>query len=886
MKRSRHFPLRSTCLAALIFALSALPAAPRGTAAPATADVPPAGLSPDADWRPREPLDGADLALALRRLRVLGSALYVGAHPDDENTAFLAYLTQGRLIRTAYLSLTRGDGGQNLIGDQIGEALGVIRTHELLAARHVDGAEQYFSRAVDFGFSKGPDETLEFWGRDSILADMVWVIRGYRPDVMVLRFPTDGRGGHGHHTASAILAEAAFEAAGDSTRFPEQLRDVRPWRPRRLLWNRFGADTSQTAGKPALVRIDLGAYQPVLGRSYTEIAGESRSMHKSQGFGAPERRGSILNYFEPRLGEAPTRDLFDGVDVGWTRVKGGATVDKALAEAEKAFDPAKPQAALPALLRAHAAMGKLGNDPWVAIKKDELDDVIRSCAGLWIEALALEASASPGGEVRIATAAIQRNPAAITLESVDFPMDGGRRDSPRPLKLNLATADTVRVRLAADTPVGQPYWLAHARSKGRFTVDPARVGHAIDPPALSVRMTFRVEGERLSFDLPVAYRWTDPVKGERYRPFTVEPTMLMTFDQKFYVFPAKGAERSVRVLLESPDVPVSGKVTLVTPPEFDVATSSHDVALAGNGAQSFVEFKVTRGSRTPPASGAFRIEFRDDRGSTSFGHQIIDHAHLPITDLYPPAEVPFVATDIQRRGESIGYVMGSGDEGPAALRQMGYDVTLLTDADLQWGDLSRFHTIVTGVRAWNTRDVLKRVGSSRLAPYVSAGRTLVVQYNTAEPRLGEQMGFGRFTIGRDRVTVEEAALRMRENDPILTTPNRITAADFNGWVQERGLYFATAWDSSAFISPLSSNDPGEPPRDGGLLYRRQGQGYMVYAAYAFFRQLPAGVPGAYRLFANLVSLENGKNATPPPPTSGKKGSGASSSSSRGNASNP
>ncbi|HET9326682.1 MAG TPA: PIG-L family deacetylase [Candidatus Eisenbacteria bacterium] len=857
MELNRLSPLRSAWLAALIVALSIVPGPSlRSAAAAGSERVPPAGREPDPDWQPREPMNGADLALAMRRLRVLGSALYVAAHPDDENTAFLTYLTQGRLARAGYLSLTRGDGGQNLIGDQIGEALGVIRTHELLGARTIDGAEQYFTRALDFGFSKTADETMEFWGRDSTLADVVRVIRGYRPDVMVLRFPTDGRGGHGHHTASAILAEAAFEAAGDSTRFPEQLGSLRPWRPKRLLWNRFGADTTQAAGKPALIRIDLGGYQPLLGRSYTEIAGESRSMHKSQGFGAPERRGTIPNFFDPRLGDTPTTDLFEGIDLTWNRIKGGAAVDRILAEAEKAFDPSKPQAALPALLKAHAAMSKLGDDPWVAIKRAELDDVIRSCAGLWIEALALRPTASPGGEVRIATAAIQRTPAAITLESVQFPLDGGSRDTPRTLRLNHATADTVRLTLPATMPVGQPYWLAHRRSKGRFTVEPTEVGHAMDAPALSARMTFRIEGERVAFDLPVAYRWTDPVKGERYRPFAVTPAVTMTFDQKFYVFPAKGVTRAVRVLVESPDVPVEGSVTLVTPPEFDLATASHDVKLVGNGAATSVEFRVTRSSKAPPASGAFRLEFKDGRGATSYGHQVIDHAHLPITDLYPPAEVPYVATDIQRRGESIGYVMGSGDEGPSALRQMGYDVTLLTDADLQWGDLSKYHTLVTGVRAWNTRDVLKRIGSSRLAPYVAAGRTLVVQYNTAEPRLGEQMGFGRFTIGRDRVTVEEAPLRMRESDPLLTAPNKIAAADFDGWVQERGLYFATAWDSSAFVAPLSSNDPGEPARDGGLIYKRHGDGHMVYTGYAFFRQLPAGVPGAYRLFANLVSLES------------------------------
>ena len=842
-------------LASAIVVLAALrlAGASAGTAPRPSPVVAPAGLAPDPDWRPREPLDGAELALALRRLRVLGSALYVGAHPDDENTAMLAYLAQGRLVRTAYLSLTRGDGGQNLIGDQIGEALGVIRTQELLAARRVDGAEQYFSRALDFGYSKTPDETLEFWGRDSILADMVRVIRGLRPDVMVLRFPTDGRGGHGHHTASAILAEAAFDAAGDSTRFPEQLRFVRPWRPRRLLWNVFGADTAKAPGHAPIVTIDLGAYQSLLGRSFTEIAGESRSMHKSQGFGAPERRGSIRNYFEQRLGDPVKRDLFEGVDLGWSRVRGSAAVDRALAEAERGFVPERPQAILPALLRAHAALSQLTGDPWIEIKRRELEEVIRSCAGLWIEALASKPAGSPGGQVQVATAAIQRNPATIVLERLDFPF-GGAHDDARTLTLNVAAVDTVAVKLPADLPYSQPYWLERPRSKGRFEVDPIRVGHAIDPPALSVRMTFRVAGERITFDVPVAYRWTDPVRGDRYRPFTLVPPVTLDFDQKFYVFP-DNAGRRVRVVVESPDVPISGTLTLEAPPGFSAQPWSREVQLTGAGAQARFEFNVSRANGTPPPSGAFRAVFTSNAQRYSFGHVTIDHPHIPIQDLFPPAQARFVAIDVERRGQEIGYVMGSGDEGPSALRQMGWDVTLLSDDDLEWGDLSRFHTIVTGVRAWNTRAPLKRAGSTRLNAYVLMGGTLVVQYNTAEPGLGERMGLGRFTIGRDRVTVEEAPVRFDPKQVLLAAPNPITASDFDGWVQERGLYFASAWDSTHFQSALSSNDPGEPPRDGGMIYTNVGEGFFIYTGYAFFRQLPACVPGAYRLFANLVSAE-------------------------------
>ena len=856
-------------LVSLVLLAVLLGGAARPQAAPAAIPRPvggiePAGLAPDPAWAPREPMNGAQLALALRRLRVLESALYVAAHPDDENTAFLTYLTQGRLARAGYLSMTRGDGGQNLIGEEIGELLGVIRTQELLAARGLDGAEQFFSRALDFGYSKTADETLEFWGRDSTLADAVWVIRAFRPDVVVSRFPVDGRGGHGHHTASAILAEAAFEAAGDPARFPEQLRYVQTWRPRRLVWNVFGADTAKGDDRPSIVRIDLGEYQPLLGRSFTEIAGESRSMHKSQGFGAPERRGSIPNFFQHRLGDPARRDLFDGVTVGWSRIKGGAAVDRLLGDAERAFDPAKPHAIVPALLKARAALSTLSGDPWIEIKRRELDEVIRSCAGLWIEAVASKPVVSPGSEVRVSTAAIQRSSAALTLEKVEFPFGADTRATARALAPNLAATDTVMVRLPESLTFTQPYWLERPRERGRFTVsDPARVGHAQNPAAVAVRMTFRAGSERLVFDVPLVYRWTDPVAGERYRPFVVAPPATMRFDRKFYVFPG-AVSREVRVVVEGADAPVEGTVRLQAPAGFTVTPESHAVKLAGPGAQARLEFRVAPRAGAP-ASGALRAVLAAGGRDLALSRITIDHGHIPIQTLFPPAEARFVFADIQRRGDEVGYVMGSGDEGPAALEQMGWRVTLLSDQDLDWGNLSRFHTIVTGVRAFNTRDPLQRPGRNRLLDFAEAGGTVVVQYSTAEQGLGDRMAPARLAIGRDRVTVEEAPIRFPDpRHPLLTTPNRIGPSDFEGWVQERGLYFASRWDSTAYQSVLSSNDPGEPARDGGLLFATVGEGVFVYCGYAFFRQLPACVPGAYRLFANLVSAEN-----PRPPKRGE-----------------
>src|SRR2546423_6447732 len=370
------------------------------------------------------PPDAAETELALRRLGVVGSVLYVGAHPDDENTALLAYLARERGVRTAYRSLTRGDGGQNLLGTEKGELLGLVRTQELLAARRIDGAEQFFTRAIDFGFSKSPEEALRIWGHDEVLADVVWVIRRFRPDVIITRFPTTGEGGHGHHTASAILAVEAFDAAGDPARFPEQLKYVEVWKPKRLVWNSFNfrpGEKPKDADK--LLSVDVGAYNPLLGKSYTEIAAASRTMHKSQGQGTPERRGSSLNYFAHIKGEPASKDIFDGVDTTWRRIHNGDAVGQLLEEAAQKYDAATPQAVLPLLVRAYTqlstmAAAKLQADPLVLEKRDELSRVIRACAGLWIEATASEPNAMPGGEVKITATIVNRSDFPLRLVDI------------------------------------------------------------------------------------------------------------------------------------------------------------------------------------------------------------------------------------------------------------------------------------------------------------------------------------------------------------------------------------------------------------------------------------------------------------------------------------
>ena len=833
-----------------------------------------------ADPRPPDPLDAAGLRTALRRLQVTASVLYVGAHPDDDNTTLLAYLTHQRLVRAAYLSLTRGDGGQNILGPEAGEALGVIRTQELLASRRVDGAEQYFTRALDYGFSKSADEALTFWGHDRALGDLVWVIRRFRPDVVVTRFGTDGSGGHGHHTASALLAGEAFRAAADSTRFPEQLRYVRPWQAKRLVWNTFRPGADAAAPPPAgVVTLDDGGYDAGLGHSYGEIGGQARSLNRSQGAGTRERRGPIVESFAHVDGEPAQRDLLDGVTLDWSREPGGDAVAAPLREAERQLDPARPWAILPLLARAHAALAALRDDPLVAVKRRDLEAVMRSCAGLWLDALVPTPTFAPGDTVDVTVTVLSRAPAPVTLERVELPFGarayyaaaapaapvppGGaplppRPDpaapadgAPRPLEAQRPVLALARVPLPADLPTTQPFWLRERPGSGSFEVaDPTLVAEPEEAPPVVARVTLELAGERVTFDVPVAYKWTDRVYGDRFRALEVLPPVVCRFDQGVYLA-ADAKPREVRLAVQGTRGAVEGVARLRLPEGWRAEPAQVPVRLAA-GAEQVVRFELTARDGAPAATLGGEVEVAGRRYGSSLTR--VDYPHIPVQTLLTPCEAHLVHTDLQRRGELIAYLMGPGDAGPDALRQMGYQVSLLDDDEVESADLTHYDCIVAGVRAYNTRPRLRAL-EPRLLEYVRNGGRLVVQYCTPEEAVNDRLGPWPFKVTRDRVAVEDAAMRvLAPANPLLRTPNPIGPRDFDGWVQERGLDYAGQWDGR-YQTVLSANDPGEPPRDGGILYARYGKGVFVYAALAFFRQLPAGVPGAWRLFANLVSPE-------------------------------
>ncbi len=803
---------------------------------------------------PREAMSAAEIRLALKKLNVVGSVLYVAAHPDDENTAFLAWGSKGKLLSTAYLAMTRGDGGQNLIGSESAGLLGLLRTEELLAARRIDGAEQFFTRAIDFGYSKSPQETLAIWDREKVLSDVVRVIRTFRPDVVVNRFPTTGEGGHGHHTASAILSVEAFEAAGDPSRFPEQIAEgLKPWKPRRLFFNVFRFRMDQPAvAPPGSVPVDLGAYNTLLGLSYTEIAAQARTMHKSQGFGSAERRGTWRNDFTLLKGDPPAKDLFDGIDLTWARVPGGASVAPILAEAERTFRDEDPAASLPLLVKAWEKLNALPPSHEKDVKRDELLEVIRSCAGIWVEAVAAEPSAVPGGAVTVSTMILNRSRFPMTLASVE--VTGAPSAAGGALKADEPLHADATMTIPPGQTLTNPYWLSARAGKGLYTVANASlIGRAEAPAPLVARFRVTALGQLLEFTTPVVFRRTDPVRGEIYYPFDVVPPVAVTFDETTYAFAGDGA-KPIAVSLRSFGR-ASGTLRLAADSGWKVSPAEVPFAMMSRDEEKRVTFAVT-----PPAKASaatLRATAVVDGKEWSRSLVRVDYPHIPRQTLFPPAEAKALKLDIAAPPREIGYVMGPGDMVPEALRQIGYRVTLLSDEELESSDLSRFGTIVAGIRAFNTRPRLKAL-HGKLMSFVEAGGVFLVQYDTTGGLATEEIGPYPFKISRDRVTVEEAPVTFTNPaDPLLNVPNRIGPADFEGWVQERGLYFAGTW-SPKYETPLSMSDPGETPKLGSILFVRHGKGAFVYTGLAFFRQLPAGVPGAYRLFVNLI--EGGRGA--------------------------
>jgi LmbE family N-acetylglucosaminyl deacetylase len=778
-------------------------------------------------------LNAAEIAAGIQKLAVKGSVLYIAAHPDDENTRLLAYLAKEVKVRTGYLSLTRGDGGQNLIGNEQAELLGLIRTQELLAARRTDGAEQFFTRANDFGFSKTSDESFKIWGKEQILADAVWVIRKFKPDVIITRFPEDARAGHGHHAGSAIIAREAFVAAADPKRFPEQLKYVTVWQAKRMLWNTFNFGGTNTTA-PDQLKINVGLYNPLLGRSYGEIAAISRTNHKSQGFGSTLQRGEAFEYFTPVAGEKAQNSLFDGIEL---RVS-DEQIQRAVSEIQKNYDVNSPSSSLPALL----ALRKIakGKDVDHAL----LDQLILSCAGLFVDVYTRESGYAAGDTIPTTVDIISRLPQSFPIEisyatTADFVK----------LVSNKLVSNTI-AKSSTNADITQPYWLTQAHPIGQYIINrQEEVGNPENPNFLSANIKIKMDGETFEISLPIQYKSTDPAKGEKYQPLVIAPAVTATLNEKSYIF-SNNLPKPIAVQLKSFRNNSVGFIIPQLPVGWKSSPAKIDFNLTKKGDEQTVYFNITPNNET--LSGNLVLQVSIDGKVNDKALKTIAYEHIPTITIFPQASAKLAKIDLKIVGKKIGYIDGAGDLTAEALQQIGYEVTHLTPAQVIGIDLSSFDAIVTGVRLYNVSDDIKFM-QPKLLTYVEKGGTLLVQYNVNNNLKIQNLGPYPFRLSNKRVTEEDAKVNfLAPNHPALNYPNKITQKDFDNWVQERGLYFGSDLDPK-YVPILGMNDQGEATSDGSLFIADYGQGKFVYTSLVFFRELPAGVTGAYRLFANLIA---------------------------------
>ena len=810
--------------------------------------------------------------------------LMIGAHPDDEDTQLVAFLARGRHVETAYLSLTRGDGGQNLIGNELGEGLGVIRTEELLAARRIDGAQQFFTRAYDFGFSKSAEETYKHWPKDSILRDVVTVVRGFKPHIIVAVFSGTPRDGHGHHQVSGILAREAYDLAGDTVRFPTRTTNgLGPWTVTHFYRGQRGNAPNATYA------MNVGEYSPLLGRSYAEIAGESRSQHKSQGFGVLQRKGVQMDYVRREASRlrstAEVQPLFEGIDTTFARFRGAfagpgrARLDsllRSIVEAQRVYNPFDPSTVVAPLA---AALGHLEvicparqtlcGVPTGSAAIPAAADLARSAESLrqrmgaalvLASGIAVEANASreewPAGvPVPVDLRIYNRGDLPVELIGAAYGFPGDQVASEQAYaNIPIAPDSTARHTLQAPAAhVMSPWWLATPRVGDIFSTRINGLPEQSNPRTGIVRVRLRIAGARVEAPAPIVYRYADAVRGEVERPVVIVPEAALTLDRSVELA-ARGAmyERLVPVRVRSSRADTAPvRVALRLPAGLTADSASRTITLAPGGTAT-VTFRV----RGQPQGGTQQIIAVADIGAAQSrtGFDLIEYPHIRPQRMYRPSTITLRVADVTvPSGLRIAYVPGVSDNVAPVLQQLGFALGIVQPAALDTFDLSATDVIVVGPRAYDAHAELVR-NNPKLLAWVQRGGTMVVQYGQFEMMNPGIMPYP-VTINRqqDRVTEEDAPVRILDPaSPLFSTPNRITPQDFEGWVQERALYMPRTF-ADAYKPLLSMNDPGEAPNDAGILVARYGSGTYVYTTLSFFRQLPAGVPGATKLFVNLLA---------------------------------
>lgn len=853
------------------------------------------GAGVNGQVRPIYSLGAAGLAQALGRLQTTASALHIAAHPDDEDSAVIARIARGDHARVAYLSLNRGEGGQNIIGTELLEALGVIRTEELLQARRLDGGEQFFTRAIDFGFSKTRAEAESRWDERTILGDMVRVIRMFRPLVIYSRFSGTSADGHGQHQLAGYLTPLAFTAAADPNEFPEQIKEgLRTWQTKKLY---RGVGFRPDPGAPPTLQIETGLFDPVLGRSYSEIANEGRSHHKSQEMGVIETKGpqrsGLIRLDAPAANE---RDIFEGIDTDVARLDALAGLPDAAVRRQldriagsarsalKEYKPLGPGQIVPLLveglratreartivqsLSAHRNAGAEA-DFLLSIKEAEFSDALVRAVGVQVDPLADAETVVPGTHVGVTVRVFfdRRQPVKVHDVRLNSPpgwevqqgTPGEPDDSDNPFARFFRETPThaarYRVTVPPDAALSQPYYLDDPRDGDRYRWDDSDPrGMPFEPPLFSARVTLDIGGASVEVTQPVIYRFADRVRGEIRRNVEVVPPVSVGLDAQLLIIPTGNAPSEQRLVARVTNhraAETKGRLRLTLPPGWTASPAEAPFLLAAKGDRMSVPFTIAPSPYRRP--GVFEVGAQAVIDGAHFSTDLreVAYPHIQTHRLYSPATATARVFDLTVAPVTVGYVMGSGDQVAEMIRRMGLDVTLIDDDTLAAGDLSRFDTIVVGVRASEARPAFV-ANNARLLQYVERGGTLVVQYQQNDYVARRLAPFPAQM--NSRVTDETAPVAiLAPEHPAFTFPNRIGPADFDDWVQERNLYAFTTFDPR-YTPLLETADPGEPPQRGGQVHARVGKGHYVYTAYAWFRQLPAGVPGAYRLFANLIGL--------------------------------
>ena len=790
-------------------------------------------------------LNSVEIYEQVQKLNFLGKVLYVAAHPDDENTKLITYFSNHYHAQTAYLSLTRGDGGQNLIGTELREKLGAIRTQELLAARRIDGGEQFFTRANDFGFSKEPNETFAIWNKEEVMEDVIQVMETFRPDIIVNRFAHNTPGTtHGHHTASAMLSLEAY--------------DLVKYQPKRIFFNTswwfYGSQEAfDAADKSKLLSINSNVFYPLKGKSNNEIAALSRSQHKCQGFGTLGTRGDEIEYLELLKGDLPSNtNLFEGIDTSWNRVKGGNEIGKILYDIEKNFNFGNPSVHIPNLIKAYDLIQKLEDSHWKEIKSKQIIKIIEACSGLFMEAIADTETITKESKFNLQLEVINRSQSNVKLISINA-LNIKNETQNKPLKNNEKVSLQFKdVVVGNEVDYSNLFWLKEQQTEGMYKVSDKSIRILPEiSTSFPVIFTMEIEGKTIEFVKNITYKFNNPDDGETYIPFTILPEFTSTIEPKVIIFNST-QPKEISVKVKAHKTNASGKLSLAIPQDWKIEPKEIPFTIEAKNEERKFTFKVY--PTKPEITSKLVAQISTSNGTLDKELVTIQYPHIPKQTILVASESKVVKLDIATKGKNIGYIMGAGDEVNKNLENLGFQVTNLNPNEITTENLKSFDAVILGIRAFNVVDELK-FKNKILFDYVANGGNVIVQYNTTNNLITKEIAPYNLKLSRDRVTDENAKVTfLAPNHKVLNQPNKISEKDFTGWVQEQGLYYPNEW-SSEFIPILASNDEGETPKNGGLLIAKHGKGNYIYTGLSFFRELPEGVSGAYRLLANLIALD-------------------------------